>query len=113
VLVTDPEQAKPAAEAHLRALYGLTKAEARVAHALLDADHLADIAGHLGITLSTVRTRLQRTFEKTGTRRQSELARLLLARRLPASGRSTALCQRPAQLLRSEPCEAGGSRRRY
>ena len=28
MLVTDPEQAKPAAEAHLRALYGLTKAEA-------------------------------------------------------------------------------------
>jgi hypothetical protein len=31
-----------------------------------------------------VRTHLQRTFEKTDTRRQSELMRLLLAHRLPA-----------------------------
>jgi DNA-binding CsgD family transcriptional regulator len=83
LLVTDPERARPAADTHLRALYGLTKAEARVAQALLDADRLADVAENLGVTLSTVRTHLQRAFEKTDTRRQSELVRLLLAHRLP------------------------------
>jgi hypothetical protein len=51
--------------------------------ALLDADRLADVAENLGVTLSTVRTHLQRTFEKTDTRRQSELVRLLLAHRPP------------------------------
>ena len=84
LLVTDPEQARPAADGHLRALYGLTRAEARIAQALLDADRLADVAENLGVTLSTVRTHLQRAFEKTDTRRQSELIRLLLAHRLPA-----------------------------
>jgi DNA-binding CsgD family transcriptional regulator len=84
LLVTDPERAGPAAEGHLRALYGLTKAEARIVQALLDADRLADVAENLGITLSTVRTHLQRAFEKIDTRRQSELVRLLLAHRLPA-----------------------------
>ena len=43
-----------------------------------------DVAENLGVTLSTVRTHLQRAFEKTDTRRQSELVRLLLAHRLPA-----------------------------
>jgi DNA-binding CsgD family transcriptional regulator len=84
LLVMDPEQARPAADGHLRALYGLTRAEARIAQALLEADRLADVADNLGVTLSTVRTHLQRTFEKTDTRRQSELLRLLLAHRLPA-----------------------------
>ena len=50
----------------------------------LDADRLADVADNPGVTLSTVRTHLQRAFEKTDARRQSELARLLLAHRLPA-----------------------------
>jgi DNA-binding CsgD family transcriptional regulator len=84
LLVTDPERARPADDGHFQALYGLTKAEARIAHALLDADRLADVAENLGVTLSTVRTHLQRAFEKTDTRRQSELVRLLLAHRLPA-----------------------------
>jgi DNA-binding CsgD family transcriptional regulator len=75
----------------LCALYGLTRAEARIAHALLDADRLADVAENLGVTLSTVRTHLQRAFEKTDTRRQSELIRLLVAHRLPVEsiGRPT------------------------
>jgi DNA-binding CsgD family transcriptional regulator len=86
LLVADPEQVRPAADVHLQALYGLTQAEARTAQALLDADRLADVADNLGVTLSTVRTHLQRAFEKTATRRQSELVRLLLAHRLPPAG---------------------------
>jgi DNA-binding CsgD family transcriptional regulator len=84
LLVADPERAVAASCPHLCQLYGLTAAEARTAHALLDYDRLADVAGRLGVSLATVRTLLQRTFEKTGTHRQAELVGLLLAHRLPA-----------------------------
>jgi DNA-binding CsgD family transcriptional regulator len=101
LLVSDPERVRPAADGHFRALYGLTKAEARIADALLDADRLADVAENLGVTLSTLRTHLQRAFEKTDTRRQSELVRLMLAHRLPAD--STGL-----RAVNGALAEAGG-----
>ena len=84
VLIADPEQATATDGAHLRELYGLTATEARMAVALLDADRLQDIADRFGVSLSTIRIHLQRVFEKTGTHRQAELVRLLLAHRLPA-----------------------------
>ena len=83
VLVADPEAVAPAPGAPLREVYGLTAAEARVAAALLDHDRLADVAAKLGVSLATVRTLLQRAFEKTGTHRQADLMRLMLAHRLP------------------------------
>jgi DNA-binding CsgD family transcriptional regulator len=79
LLVTDPDRVVITPRGHLRELYGLTEAEARTAEALLDADRLADVAQKLGVTLATVRTLLQRVFEKTDTHRQSELVRLMLA----------------------------------
>src|SRR5262249_14670180 len=82
LFVTDPESFVAAPRSHLRELYGLTEAEARTAEALLEADRLADVAENLGVSLATVRTLLQRAFEKTDTHRQSELVRLLLAHRV-------------------------------
>jgi len=82
VFATDPDSCVAAPRSHLRELYGLTEGEARTAEALLEADRLADVAQKLGVTLSTVRTLLQRAFEKTDTHRQSELVRLLLAHRV-------------------------------
>jgi DNA-binding CsgD family transcriptional regulator len=79
LFVTDPERVVMAPRSHLRELYGLTEGEARIAESLLDADRLADVAQKLGVTLATVRTLLQRVFEKTDTHRQSELVRLMLA----------------------------------
>jgi DNA-binding CsgD family transcriptional regulator len=79
LFVTDPDRVVRAPRSHLRELYGLTEGEARTAEALLDADRLADVAQKLGVTLATVRTLLQRVFEKTDTHRQSELIRLMLA----------------------------------
>jgi DNA-binding CsgD family transcriptional regulator len=79
LFVTDPDRVVMAPRSHLRELYGLTEGEARTAEALLDADRLADVAQKLGVTLATVRTLLQRVFEKTNTHRQSELVRLMLA----------------------------------
>jgi DNA-binding CsgD family transcriptional regulator len=83
VFVTDPDRLVVAPRSHLRDLYGLTEAEARAADAVLDARGLSDIADKLGVSLSTVRTLLQRAFEKTDTHRQSELVQLLLAHRVP------------------------------
>jgi len=82
LFVTDPDRSVAAPRSHLRELYGLTEGEARTAEALLDAGRLSDVAQKLGVTLSTVRTLLQRAFEKTDTHRQSELIRLLLAHRV-------------------------------
>jgi DNA-binding CsgD family transcriptional regulator len=79
LFVTDPDRVVRPPRSHLRELYGLTEGEARTAEALLDADRLADVAQTLGVTLATVRTLLQRVFEKTDTHRQSELVRLMLA----------------------------------
>jgi DNA-binding CsgD family transcriptional regulator len=79
LFVSDPDRVAWAPRSHLRELYGLTDGEARTAEALLDADRLADVAQKLGVTLATVRTLLQRVFEKTDTHRQSGLVRLMLA----------------------------------
>ena len=83
VLIADPEAAIPDLGAGLRAVYGLTAGEARVAVALLKHERLADVAAALGVRLATVRTLLQRAFEKTNTHRQAELVRLMLSQQMP------------------------------
>lgn len=68
---------KPPADV-LRRIYGLTRAESDVAVRILGGKGLAPIAEELSVSLTTVRTHLQRIFDKTGTHRQAELVRLLL-----------------------------------
>lgn len=58
--------------------FGLTAAEAATAAELLNADGVTAAAGRLGLSRSTVRTHLVHIFQKTGTRRQAELVRLIL-----------------------------------
>ena len=79
VLAIDPARCRPASAAHLCERYRLTAAEARTALALLEAERLRDVAERLGVSLPTVRTTLQRVFNKTDTHRQPELVWLLLA----------------------------------
>jgi DNA-binding CsgD family transcriptional regulator len=79
VLAIDAARCRPASAERLRERYGLTAAEARTALALLEAERLRDVAGRLGVSLPTVRTTLQRVFNKTDTHRQPELVWLLLA----------------------------------
>jgi len=61
----------------LSKVFGLTKAEARLAQALVCGASLPDAAKNLGVTHNTVRTHMKRIFEKTGLNRQAELVRLL------------------------------------
>ena len=79
LLAADPD-ARPgghAALALLRDAYGLTQAEAEVALGVAAGEGLPAVAAMRGIAPSTARSHLQRVFEKTGTRRQAQLARLL------------------------------------
>lgn len=62
----------------LRARFGLTGAETRIALKLLEGKTLKVAAQELGITYETVRCTLKGIFHKTGTRRQVQLVVLLL-----------------------------------
>jgi DNA-binding CsgD family transcriptional regulator len=59
-------------------LYGLTGGELRVLLALLEGLTAGEAAVRFGISSSTVKTHLQRLFEKTGTSRQAELVSTVL-----------------------------------
>jgi len=62
----------------LRSVYGFTPAEARLAQELLSGDSLEVIATRLALGESTLRTQLRGLFEKTGTRRQAQLVKMLM-----------------------------------
>ena len=57
--------------------YNLTPTELRVLLAIVEIGGAPDVAAKLGIAPSTVRTHVGRLFEKTGTKRQAELVRLV------------------------------------
>ena len=60
----------------LAAAFGVTGAEARVLSALLEGLSLAETAARYQISVNTVRSHLQRLFDKTNTKRQGDLIRL-------------------------------------
>jgi len=60
----------------LSAAFRLTGAEARVMAGLLEGLQVSEIAERYGVSGNTVRTQLQRLFEKTNTKRQSDLIRV-------------------------------------
>src|SRR6185436_14867440 len=49
-------------------LYGLSPAQTRLARHLVDGRDLAGIAAASGVSVNTLRTQLQRIFDKTGAR---------------------------------------------
>jgi DNA-binding CsgD family transcriptional regulator len=63
----------------MKTMYGLTPAESRLADLLLEGLEVRGIADSLGITIETTRFYLKRVLAKTGTRRQSELMKLMLS----------------------------------
>jgi DNA-binding CsgD family transcriptional regulator len=77
VTITDPEERKDPTSALLRAAFGLTDAEARVALALQRGNDISDVAMSHGVTTGTARSQLKAIFAKTGTHRQPELISLL------------------------------------
>jgi DNA-binding CsgD family transcriptional regulator len=76
--VTDLEAGLSLPEQRLRDLFGLTRAEGRVAMALFEGMDSRQASDCLNLSFNTVRGHLSRIFEKTDTRSQVELARLMM-----------------------------------
>lgn len=57
--------------------YRLTAAEMRVLFAIVEIGGIPEVAHMLGISAATVKTHLQRVFDKTGAARQVELVKLV------------------------------------
>ena len=79
VFITDPLRRQRPRQEALRAHYGLTPAECRVALLLSDGHAPRKIANMVGVTDNTVRSQIKSIFSKTGVKRQGELIRLLLS----------------------------------
>ena len=66
-------------------IFGLSPRQAALTGLLAQGATLADAAAALGIGFETARWHLRTTFDKTGTRRQVDLVRLVLQTRAPVS----------------------------
>jgi DNA-binding CsgD family transcriptional regulator len=78
-VISDPDGDTPLSSERLQAAFGLTESEARLAALLGSGNELKSASDKLHITYGTARARLAEIFEKTQTRRQAELVKLLLA----------------------------------
>lgn len=78
IVITDPDAISPLPKDRLRSAFLLTDAEAQLAALIAAGDDLRLAAAKLGIQYGTARVRLAQIFQKTDTRRQGELIRVLL-----------------------------------
>jgi DNA-binding CsgD family transcriptional regulator len=83
IVITDPTRQRQVSSDRLRAAFGLTPAEARLAAHLAAGEELRAAADKLGITYGTARARLADIYQRTETRRQTELITLLLTTLAP------------------------------
>ncbi|HMF06560.1 MAG TPA: helix-turn-helix transcriptional regulator [Methylocella sp.] len=87
VMIADPDLDRQRRTEKLRRLFGLTNAEATLAVEIMKGDGRRAAAQRCGITDGTAKTHLAHIFEKTRTRRQAELIRLLLSAAKAPGGR--------------------------
>ncbi|MCX5579690.1 helix-turn-helix domain-containing protein [Kaistia terrae] len=66
-----------------REVFGLSPAQTRLARLIINGEDVAAAAKRLGVSVNTVRTQLQRIFDKTGVHSQSALVRALLSVEAP------------------------------
>ena len=79
LFLSDPQRPQEAPAELLQRLYGLTPAEARVLEALVAGHNLKGTAGGLGIAYETARSHMKSIFDKTNTRRQIDVVKLVLS----------------------------------
>ena len=79
IFVNDPDKANKPTAVQLRDKFKMTPAEASFAVEILKGDGIQAAADRLSISRATARTHLARIFDKTGTRRQAELVRVLIS----------------------------------
>ena len=78
VYVGDDEAHRVSHPELLRALFGLTPTEARIAAEVANGLSLAEVAGELRLGTGTVRWHAKRIMSRTETSRQAELVRMIL-----------------------------------
>jgi DNA-binding CsgD family transcriptional regulator len=83
VFVRKASPETPSAMETVAKLYGLTASELRVLQSVMELGVIRKVADSLGISEATVKTHLQHLFEKTGTRRQSDLIKLVASSASP------------------------------
>lgn len=79
IYLTVPEAQRHATAVQLMQMFGLTQAEARLAHALVQGSTVDEYAEAQGLAMPTVRSQVRAVLDKTGTARQQDLVRLLSA----------------------------------
>jgi DNA-binding CsgD family transcriptional regulator len=77
VVFASPGRQRQISPRQMMQWFGLTPAEARLAHALLKGHTLEQVQQDQGVKLTTLRTQLRSVLRKTGTERQQDLIRLL------------------------------------
>jgi DNA-binding CsgD family transcriptional regulator len=77
---------RPPDTQQLRSQFGLTHAQAKLAIEIAKGEGLRASTRRLGIAMSTGRSHLKQIFQKTETRRQAELVRLIAACRFGPPG---------------------------
>ena len=83
IVVTDPERSATVSPKKAAALHGLTHSEAQLAAALASGHSIREYAATAEISEHTARWHLKQVFSKTGTKRQTQLVRLLLTELAP------------------------------
>lgn len=78
LFITDPERRVETNHELLRRSFGLTPAEATFADRLIRGESVEEAAAFLEITINTARTHIRHLLEKTGSRRQGALVRILM-----------------------------------
>lgn len=66
-----------------REVFGLSPAQTELARLIVDGHDLAAASALLGVSINTLRTQLQRIFDKTGVRNRAALVRALLSAEAP------------------------------
>jgi DNA-binding CsgD family transcriptional regulator len=79
LLIADAESASARPRSMLSELFGLSAAEVRLAERLMLGESPEEAAVSLNVKVSTARWHLASLYRKTGTRRQAQLARLLMS----------------------------------
>ena len=77
IWILNTEAPAAPSEELLAALFGLSRAESRLALGMLAGRSAAECARVAGVGLATIRTQLHSIFTKTGVRRQAQLVALL------------------------------------
>lgn len=78
LILNHTRQHRLAPASQLRELFGLSPAEARLAHALGSGQTVEHYAAANCVSVNTVRTQLRQVLEKTGEGRQPDLIRMLM-----------------------------------